>query len=163
MKTLYILRNAKSSWIDPGLSDFERPLNDRGLRTAPRMGGLMQKNNFRPAIIVSSPAARAKATAQLVKEAGSLAGAIEYDHNVYEASAQRLREIVASLDDAHESAMLVGHNPGLEGLIRFLTGKPEPMPTAALAVIELNIDQWNNIESECGELKTLFRPRQEFD
>ncbi len=163
MKTLYILRHAKSSWSNSELSDFERPLNDRGLRAAPFMGELMQKRSFQPSVIVSSPAARAKATAQLVKEAGRIAGAIEYDHNIYEASPQRLREVASGLDDVYESAMIVGHNPGMEGFIGFLTGRPEPMPTAALAVIELRIDRWSEIDSECGELQGVVRPKEEME
>ena len=69
--------------------------------------------------------------------------------------------MVAELNDALPSALLVGHNPGIEGFIRFLTGQLEPMPTAAIAVIKLNIDSWNVIDEGCGELKSVYRPKEE--
>ena len=161
MKTLFIMRHAKSSWDDASLSDFERPLNGRGLKAAPFMGELMRKKVFRPSIILSSPAMRAKQTSELVKESSGLAVGIKFDRHIYEASPQALRHAIAELDDAFTSAMLVGHNPGIEGFIRFLTGQIEPMPTAALAVIELDIENWSNIDHSCGVLKSVFRPKDE--
>ncbi len=79
MKTLYILRHAKSTWTDANLSDFERPLNERGVKTAPFMGELMAKKNFQPDLILSSPAQRAKQTALLIKKAGRMKAEIKYD------------------------------------------------------------------------------------
>lgn len=159
MKTLFILRHAKSSWSDPDLADFDRPLNDRGERTAPFMGELMRKNAFSPSVILSSPAIRAKQTALLVKEAGNLDAEVRFDERIYEASPQGLRQVVSEIDEAYETAMLVGHNPGMEGFIRFLTGHLEPMPTAALAVVDLQIDMWNKIDDGIGELQTVYRPK----
>ena len=159
MKTLFILRHAKSSWSAPDLSDFERPLNERGLRAARFMGELMGKNGFQPSVILSSPAVRAKQTAQLVKKSGRLGADIRFEERIYEASPQSLRQVVSEIGDSYPSAMLVGHNPGIEGFIRFLTGKLEPMPTAALAVIELNIDNWKLIGDGCGDLQNIFRPK----
>lgn len=161
MKTLYVLRHAKSSWDEPDLSDFERPLNKRGERAAPFMGELMARKGFRPAVILSSPAARARRTADLVKEAAGLDSEIIFDDRVYEASPQQLRQVIAEIDDAFDSAMLVGHNPGCEGLIRLLTGDLEPMPTAALAAIELKIDEWNAVDDGIGELQRVYRPKEE--
>lgn len=160
MKTLFILRHAKSSWSEPELSDFDRPLNERGLKAAPIMGELMKENAFQPSIVLSSPAARAKATAELVKEAGSLEAEIRYDEGIYGASPSRLVETVSGLDDDHSSTMLVGHNPGIEGFIRYLTGQIEPMPTAALAVIELRIDKWRDLNAGSGDLRSIFRPKE---
>ncbi len=155
------MRHAKSSWDDASLSDFDRPLNERGKKAAMFMGELMRKNAFRPAIIMSSPAVRAKETAELIKESSGLAVGIKFERHIYEASPQALRQAVSDLDDAFTSAMLVGHNPGIEGFIRFLTGQIEPMPTAALAIIELDVERWNSIDHGCGELKSVFRPRDE--
>ena len=87
---------------------------------------------------------------------------MRFDDRIYEASPHRLLEVVSGIDDIHSSAMIVGHNPGTEGLIRYLTGRIEPMPTAALAVIELGIDRWSNADDGCGELKTVIRPKDEF-
>ena len=160
MKTLFILRHAKSSWDNAGLSDFERPLNERGRRAAPLMGGVMKTNQFHPALIISSPARRAEQTAVLVKEAAGFGGHIKFEERIYEASPERLLEIIAEQNSRVDSVMLVGHNPGLENLIRALTGETHPMPTAALAVIDLKTDKWSEINSSTGKLRTLIRPRE---
>lgn len=162
MKTLFILRHAKSSWDDFDLSDFDRPLNKRGLKTAPLMGEKMYENFFQPSMIVSSPAKRAKQTAILVKESAQISRAICYDERIYEASPFRLLQIVSEFDENRDSMMIVGHNPGLEGLVKILTGELQPMPTAALAVIDLNIENWKESSADCGKLRMLLRPKDEF-
>lgn len=159
MKTLFILRHAKSSWKHADLNDFDRPLNKRGLKSAPLVGDTIRKNKFQVDLIISSPAKRAEQTARLVKEAAHIDAEIQFDRRIYEASPQRLLEIAAELDDRLESAMLVGHNPGLEGLLKLLTRAVEPMPTAALAVVDLKVNRWKEIPIECGNLRTLIRPR----
>lgn len=161
MKTLLILRHAKSSWDDAILSDFERPLNARGLRAAPFMGALMRRRELIPDTILSSPAMRARHTAELVQHAGAFDAEITFIDDIYEASPGNLRHAVAAIDDEFTTALLVGHNPGIEGFIRYLTGKLEPMPTAALAVVELQINSWNEIDDGSGELKAVIRPRDE--
>ncbi len=143
------------------MSDFERPLNDRGLRAAPFMAQLMKRENIQPYLILSSPAIRAKQTAEIIKKAGYLDAELRFEHRIYEASPQSLRQVVSEIDDAYPSAMLVGHNPGLEGFNRFLTGNLEPMPTAALAVIELDIDAWHSANEGSGKLARIYRPREE--
>ena len=84
-----------------------------------------------------------------------------FDDRIYEASPQTLRQVVSKIDDKNNSAMIVGHNPGVEGFIRFLTGTLEPMPTAALAVIELNIESWSDIAANSGKLIKTIRPKDE--
>lgn len=161
VKTLYLLRHAKSSWDDPAQTDFERPLNPRGLKAAPFMGELMAKKGFEPSVIISSPAMRAKTTARSVKDAGSFSAEIVFEKDIYEASPNALRQVVSEIGDDHASALLVGHNPGIEGFIHYLTGHLEPMPTAALAVIGLDIDKWCETNNNCGTLLHIFRPREE--
>ena len=161
MKTLYILRHAKSCWADASLSDFERPLNERGIKTAPFMGKLMAEKNFQPDLILSSPAARAKQTAMMVKKAGRMQAEILYDERIYEASPLRLMEIVTEIDNSVESVLLVGHNPGFEGLVKFLTSEFQSMPTAALAVVDLKIEDWESVHPECCNLRALIRPKEE--
>lgn len=158
MKTLFILRHAKSSWDNNALSDFERPLNERGLRHAPLMGEVMRKNNFSPDLILSSPARRAKETAALVKQAAGIESEIRFDERIYEATSARLLETLA--EQTGESILLVGHNPGLEELLKFLTGESPPMPTAALAVVDLQMENWNQINSAPGDLRVLIRPQE---
>src|SRR5690349_2238787 len=142
MKILYVLRHAKSSWDNSELADFDRPLNDRGEQTAPFMGELMATNGFQPDVILASPAARARETARLAKEAARLNAEIVFDERIYEASPRTLRLVASTIDDQFESAMMVGHNPGMEGFVHLLTGRLETMPTAALAVIDLDIQSW---------------------
>lgn len=160
MKTLFILRHAKSSWGDPELADFDRPLNERGNVAAPFMGKLMRDNGFSPDIILSSPAERAKQTALLVKDAGELTAEIRFDERIYEASPQTLKKVVSELDPKKKSAMLVGHNPGMEGFIKYLTNSIQPMPTAALAIVELKIKTWQGVESGVGVLKRVLSVRR---
>ena len=160
MKTLFILRHAKSSWENADLSDFERPLNERGLKAALFMGDVMKSNQFQPALILSSPAKRAEQTAILVKEAAGFGEEIEFEERIYEASLARLLEIIREQNNRFESILLVGHNPGLENLIRALTGELQPMPTAALAVVDLETDKWSEVNSSTGKLRTLIRPKE---
>jgi phosphohistidine phosphatase len=160
MKTLYLLRHAKSSWADVSLADFDRPLNDRGLDAAPFMGRFIAENNFIPDAILTSPARRAEQTARLVKEAAAIPHSIKFDERIYEASPQMLSQVVSELDDGLTSAMLIGHNPGIEGFIRFLTGTLEPMPTAALAVIDLSIQKWDEISANKGAVEHIARPKE---
>ncbi len=163
MKTLFILRHAKSSWEDKNLADFDRPLNERGLKTAPMVGGKIYKREFQIDSINSSPAERAKQTAILIKKSAQITAEIWFDERIYEASPRRLLQIAAETKDDATSVLLVGHNPGLEGFIKFLTGEIEAMPTAALAVIDLKIERWNKITAGCGVLRKLFRPKEEND
>ena len=161
MKTLFVLRHAKSSWDDSSLADYDRPLNDRGKTAAPFMGRIMAKRDLVPAVIYSSPAVRARETASLAKKAGKLDAEIRFEERIYEASPQTLKQVVEGIDDEFRSAMIVGHNPGMEGFIRLLTGKLESMPTAALAIIDLDIARWEDVGSEQGMLRQIIRPKDE--
>jgi phosphohistidine phosphatase len=160
MKTLFVLRHAKSSWDDSRLSDFDRPLNTRGEETAPFMGKVMARKHFKPDLIVSSPAERAKRTAKLASKAANFDCPLEFDKRIYEASPQTLRKVVSETMNDKNSIMIVGHNPGMEGLVRLLTEKEEPMPTASLAVIELDIDDWNGLAPATGKLVEMLRPKE---
>lgn len=161
MKTLYILRHAKSSWNDNSIADFDRPLNVRGLNTAPFIGEVMARKDVRPDVIISSPAKRAMQTAILVKEASGLNAPIQYDERIYEASTQTLNLLISQIGEEIESVLLVGHNPGMAGLIDYFTGRSEEMPTAAIAAIALKIDTWEQASAKCGDLQFVIRPRDE--
>ena len=161
MKTLYILRHAKSSWDDASLNDFERPLNARGLKAAPFIGFLMKQRGFIPVTIVASPATRAKQTAELVREAVGIEPKISFDERIYEATVGTLASVLSEIANNNNSALIVGHNPGSEGLVYYLTGEIVSIPTAALAVIELDIETWAEIDSGCGTLKQVIRPKEE--
>lgn len=123
------------------------------------MGGLLRREGLVPDVVVSSPAVRARQTAEAVAGAGGFDSPIVFEESIYEASPNALREAVAAIDDAATTAMLVGHNPGMEGFIRYLTGEIEPMPTAAVAVISLDIESWAAATDSCGMLDMVLRPR----
>lgn len=160
MKTLFVLRHAKSSWNDSAMTDFERPLNERGFRAAPLIGETMKRNGFLPELIVSSPAKRAAQTAELIKKSAEINGEIRFDKRIYEADSANLLEVLAEQNNLTKSVLLIGHNPGLEHLIYVLTGEMHPMPTAALAVIDLETSVWSELKVSNGNLRTLIRPKE---
>jgi phosphohistidine phosphatase len=160
MKTLFLLRHAKSSWKDASARDFDRPLNQRGLKAAPAVGRLMKKRKVQPDLVLSSPAERARQTTTLVLVAAEIKTEVRHDERIYEATVARLLEVVAQIEDEANVAMLVGHNPGLAELFTALTGKSESLPTAALACIELDIEKWNKVRAGTGRLEWLVRPKR---
>ena len=161
MKRLIVMRHAKSSWDDPALDDFDRPLNGRGKLAAPYMGALMRSKGLVPDVIVASPAKRARKTAKKARKAGEFAAPVTYEPGVYEASTGTLVDILSKVEDTNHTVLLVGHNPGMEGLVGYLTGTSAAMPTAAVAVLELTVDSWGQIDRDTGHLKALFRPTEE--
>ena len=161
MKTLFVLRHAKSSWENPDWSDFERPLNSNGLDAARFIGELIYERGLQPQIIVSSPAKRAKQTAVLVKEIAEVAKPVKFDERIYEASPLALFNLIREFDEKWESVLIVGHNPGFENLVRTLTGETVSMPTAALARINLEIENWHDLETNLNKLEFLIRPKEE--
>src|SRR5947209_17764709 len=100
MKTILLLRHAKSSWKDATMSDFERPLNGRGLKAAPLIGRFLRRKKIRPDLILSSPAERARQTTALVMEAAQFSAELRYDERIYEASAARLLEIIYQIEES---------------------------------------------------------------
>lgn len=161
MKILLILRHAKSSWSEGGLADHERPLNERGQIDAPRMGRLLRREGLTPDLILSSTAKRAVATAELVAQASGYENEIRTTRNLYHASPEAYLEQLRPLSDEYGRVMVVGHNPGLEELLDQLTDSGEIMPTAALAHVELPIEQWAALdETTEGKLINLWLPRE---
>ena len=161
MKKLLILRHAKSSWKEPSLSDFQRPLNKRGTEAAPRMGGWIAQNNLVPDTILCSTAVRAQETMALAIEGGPLDSACISTEELYLAPPQAYLENLAQLPESQTSAMVIGHNPGIEELVYQLCGEYRVMPTCALAVIDLQIAQWDELfsSSVSGELSRYILVR----
>lgn len=153
------MRHAKSSWGDPSLADFERPLGERGLKAAPLVGRFMRRRRLRPDLVLCSPAERARQTAALVLESAGLAAPLRYDERIYEATPARLVEVVSQAEEGAGEVMLVGHNPGLEGLLELLTGEPRHMPTAALARVALGIEKWGRLREGAGRVELFVRPK----
>ncbi len=161
MKTLLLLRHAKSSWGNDALADFDRPLNDRGRRDAPRMGQLLKSLDLTPDLIITSTAARAATTAERVAGAGSFDGEIVYTDDLYLADPETYIELARQTNDDVATLMMVGHNPGIEMLVEQISGRDEPMPTAALACLRLSIDSWREISPDgTYKLEGVWRPRE---
>lgn len=161
MKTLLILRHAKSSWKKPGLADQDRPLNKRGKRDAPRMGQLVEQEDLVPDLIITSTAKRARVTAELVAENSGYEGEIQLERSFYMGYPEAYLEVLRQLPDEIQTVMVVGHNPGLEELLEELVMEPERLPTAALARVDLPIQSWQELDDEVvGELVSLWRPRE---
>jgi phosphohistidine phosphatase len=162
MKTLLILRHAKSSWKEHGIDDHDRPLNERGRRSAPRVGRWLRARDLVPDGILCSTAERARATAELVSAAIDHQGPMIVEPDAYLADPATLIDLVSALPEEWSRALLVGHNPGLEALVSDLTGAVEPLPTAALAQIELDVDSWAELPgaSRPGRLVHVRRPRE---
>jgi len=161
MKTLLVLRHAKSSWNDPDVADHERPLNKRGRRDAPRMGRLLEELDLVPEIVLCSTATRARATVELVLEAGAYGGDVVYDESLYHADPATVIAALGDIPDGVERALIVGHNPGHEALLVRLTGVFETMPTAALAQIDLPIEHWADLDDLVdARLVHVWRPKE---
>lgn len=159
MKTLLVLRHAKSSWSDSYLGDHDRPLNSRGKDDAPRMGDLLRAEDLVPEVIISSTAKRARDTAKRVADACGFEGKIQFTEDFYHASPDEYLQGTWSVPDKVDVLMIVGHNPGMEMLVELLTGVPERMTTANIAQISLDIQSWQElVESTQGELVNMWRP-----
>ena len=162
MKTLLVLRHAKSSWKDPAVTDHDRPLNSRGKRDAPRIGKIIAAEEVRPDIILSSTAKRARRTAEDVSDAVGLSGkAVVLDSRLYLAEPAEIVNVVRNAGSDVRCVLVVGHNPGLEVLVMRLTGHAEPLPTAAVAAVGLPMDSWRSLELKAmGQLQQVWRPRE---
>ena len=153
MKTLYLLRHAKSSWKDDTLLDIERPLNKRGRKSAEAVGAFLKKKKSSPNLVLCSTAIRARETTDIVTEAAGLNSPVHFDKRIYEAGSEQLLEIVRQIEKSKRAVLLVGHNPGLEEFVEFLTGTVKTMPTAALAKLALKVTDWANVKGGCGTLE----------
>lgn len=160
MKTLILLRHAKSSWGNATLGDHDRPLNARGKHDAPRMGRLLVDQDLIPDLIVSSTAVRAADTADLVALAAGYEAEIVYTGRLYHAAPETYLELASELSDQVNTVLMVGHNPGIEELVEELSGYGEHMPTAAMIVFEVGIESWRELSAESPfKLVNLWVPK----
>ena len=155
-RILYLLRHAKSSWKDDSLADFDRPLKGRGRDAAERMGKRLASETLQDAVLICSPAARTRETAQIMLKHSRLQMDQRFDERIYEASLRDLLQVVAEIPDDKQTAMLIGHNPGFEELLAFLTGEARRMPTCALAKIKLEVESWKDARGGEGSLQSFI-------
>lgn len=161
MKTLLLMRHAKSSWADAGQADNDRPLNGRGQRDAPRMGKWLKRQGLAPDLVVSSHARRAVETAAAVIDASGFGGEWRQTPNLYAAEAEAFFEVLRGLPDEAAMVLVIAHNPGTEDMVEALTGEDETMPTGAVAQISLPIERWQALSPAVeGRLAQVARPRE---
>ena len=143
-KELFLVRHAKSSWVDPTISDHDRPLNERGLRNAPDMGRRLSDRGVSPDALTSSTALRARTTAEIIADSlGWPEERVVLDRALYHASATELQEYIGGLNDAHTSVMLFGHNPGMTSLVPHLFGLTiENLPTCGVVYLQFSTESW---------------------
>jgi phosphohistidine phosphatase len=166
MKTLTLLRHAKSGWDDPVARDFDRPLNPKGQRAAQAVGRYMRTQGLEFDHVIASPAARVVETLEQVSAGYGSDLAPAWDQRIYLASAATLLDLIRELPDAANSALMAGHNPGLEELVIGLvpggalrSDVEAKFPTASLAEIHFDVARWQDIEPGEGELIRFTRPR----
>ncbi|MBL7648645.1 MAG: phosphohistidine phosphatase SixA [Candidatus Hydrogenedentes bacterium] len=161
MKTLLIMRHAKSSWEEGGQPDHERPLNDRGLRDAPRMGTYLTKKGFAADAILTSSARRARRTAEIVASAMDRSDRVEVIDALYLADPLVYLASLRHLPDEVRVVLVVGHNPGVSEWATKLTRRQVELPTAAVACVTLPINEWATINGGTpGMLLDLWLPKK---
>jgi phosphohistidine phosphatase len=169
MKTLTILRHAKSGWDDPVARDFDRPLNERGKKAARLMGAWMKSQEWTFDHIIASPAVRVIETLDHVVAGYGKRMEPSWERRVYLASSATLMDVLREQSDGLQKVMMIGHNPGLEDLILDLVPEDtnteirgsiyEKFPTAAIAQLEIDIESWANIDRGKGRIINYMRPR----
>jgi phosphohistidine phosphatase len=141
------------------LSDFERPLKRRGREAAQLVGERLAQEKLKNPLLICSPAVRARETAELVLKSAKLRVEERWDQRIYEASLRDLLEVVAEIPDDKKTVILIGHNPGFEELLAFLTGESQRMPTCALAKIVVGVS-WKDIAASSGKLDWFTTPKK---
>lgn len=163
MKKLILIRHAKSDWGHAGLSDYDRPLNDRGRKNAPEMALRLKEKQIIPEYIVSSGANRAESTAKIFMAELNIS-AIELDERIYAASEYDLLKVVNNLPDKFDFVAIFGHNPTITELVNHLTdANLANVPTCGLALIEFPLDNWAGISGGTGNLVSYDYPKNEQD
>ncbi len=161
MRQLILIRHAKSSWKDPHLSDYDRPLNKRGKRDVSFMAKLLAQKNIAPDILISSPAQRTKQTAlEFVLKLGYKEEGIVWDKNLYLASAFKILSIILNLDEKIKCAIIVGHNPGLTDIQNYLCkNEVDNIPTCGIVCMNTN-KNWKNVGKKDFELNFFEFPKK---
>lgn len=161
MKTLFLIRHAKSSWSDGSLDDFNRPLNNRGKISADFMGKELAKKGIKPDKIIASPAKRTQRTSErIAQKIGYPNINIAYYSELYLGDIQSLLEIVNSLSDDNDTVFLVGHNPGITMFFNYVCGEFAEMVTCAVAEITFDIDSWAAVSNKTGTLQNFTYPKK---
>jgi len=162
MKTIYLIRHAKSSWNEIGMSDFDRPLNKKGKKDLPYMANRLKEFGIKPDLILSSPAKRAtKTTKEIAQAVGYNEEDIVYEESLYDSSYTNYRYLLDSLDDKIDSIFIIAHNPTLTDVGEKLSGAIlTNIPTCSIVAIEFNVTSFKDIEEESGKILFFDYPKK---
>lgn len=163
MKTLLLIRHAKSSWANPDQSDFERPLNDRGLHDAPLMAQRLQKHRLRPDLFISSTAERARQTTNLMVQEWKekQQPQIAFAEQLYLAPPEVIEETLSKVDNRYSCVALVAHNPGITDFVNQLTHvRTDNMPTCAVYAVRVHTNDWKNLATAKKEFLLFDYPKK---
>ena len=169
MKTLYVVRHAKSSWDDPDLGDFERPLSARGKRDAPRMGKRLKEKGLTPDWVISSPARRALSTAKRICSVIDFDKTkIKTERRLYHASEETILSVVHAIKDKFSTVLIFGHNPGLTDFVNSLLPEESGMlinnvPTSGVVAFSFDVDSWADIHWKEGKMLFFDYPKSRED
>jgi phosphohistidine phosphatase len=158
MRTLYLLRHAKSISSEGSMKDFDRPLSSTGKVQAENVAHLLTATELGRALVLSSPAVRARETTEIVLATAGLSQTPHFESRIYDADVSTLLDLIQQIDDVNELAILVGHNPGMEGLLRHFTGEMHAVATAGLSKIILETDSWRGAANASARLECLLTP-----
>ena len=159
MKKLYIARHAKSDWGQEGYSDFDRPLNDKGLRDGEAMAKYLSSLEVTVDSIVSSSAKRALTTAKFYADTILTAGDLVEMDVIYEAEERDMMQIIKQASNEVNSLMLVGHNPTFSLLVNLLTGQPVDMSAGSIAELNIDLESWKDVAMNSAQLVQMLSPK----
>jgi phosphohistidine phosphatase len=166
MRRLYLLRHAKSSWDDPALADHDRPLAPRGRRASKAIGGHLRREGIAPSLVLCSSSTRTRETLTLIAPSLGEGTDVQIKSELYAASAEDLLGALREVPDEVESAMLIGHNPGIQDLTLSLAASGAEMarvrrkyPTAALATLDVE-GSWRELAPDAAELTSFVKPKE---
>ena len=142
------------------LPDFDRPLKDRGRKAAKRIGKYLTREKLSDPLVLCSPAMRTRQTAEIVLKHAHLRVEVSYEERIYEASLRDLLRVVSEIPDDKQVVIMIGHNPGFEELLAYLTGEGRRMPTAALVKIKFDVESWTDIKEDQGTLVWFVTPKE---
>jgi phosphohistidine phosphatase len=165
IKTLIIIRHAKSGWDNPDLMDFERPLNNRGRHDAPIIAKILKEKITKPDLILSSPAVRAYSTAEyFAAEFEFSENDIQLKKEIYENGVVPLLKLIQNIEDGNKIVMLIGHNPTVSLFTTNLTGRNmENIPTCGVVGLEFDVDSWSKVKFKSGKIVFFEYPRKHID
>ena len=168
MRTLYVLRHAKSDWGDASLRDFDRPLNGRGRKSAKAMGRELRERGLTPDLVLLSPSARTTETLARVEEGFGTSFEKVEERSIYLAETETLVALVRNAPAKSDRLMIVGHNPGMHELVLLLAAGPRNLreeaaakfPTAAMAEISFDVSDWSDVMPGSGIIRSFLKPRE---